>query len=185
MGRTYEIIDGHLKSFIESQPVFFIATAPIAQDGHINISPKGNRDELKVLDRNRIAYADQTGSGIETTAHIYENGRIVLMVCSFTGKPRIVRLHGKAICHERGSSEYSDVSKFFIEKDGFSVRSFIEIIVDRISDSCGYGVPLMDFVGHRPHMDDWSERKGEIGIRDYIQEKNRQSIDGLKGLTAQ
>jgi hypothetical protein len=182
MARIYDTIDDRLATFIEAQPVFFVATAPLEGDGLVNCSPKGNRRELAVIDGNRVAYLEQTGSGIETIAHLEQNGRIVVMLCAFDGPPRIVRLHGQGRYHLVGSSGFGALAGRFPGASGPGVRSIVEVEVHRVADSCGYGVPLMDFQGHRPTMDQWSERKGVDGIVDYQAEKNLVSIDGLPGL---
>ena len=190
MGRTYEKIDDRLAGWMQAQPVFFVATAPLAADGHINCSPKGNRRELVVLDPHRVAYLDQTGSGVETIAHLQENGRIVLMFCAFDGPPRIVRVHGKGRAVRRDDPEFPEVVGRIPPMDetgvetgpGAGARSVIVVEAQRISDSCGYGVPLMDFERHRPTMDEWVERKGADGIRAYWKEKNGTSLDGLPGI---
>jgi hypothetical protein len=167
---------------LEEQPVFFVATAPLATDGSVNCSPKGNRDEFKVLGPDTVAYLDQTGSGVETIAHLGENGRIVLMFCAFSGPPRIIRLHGTGRALLTGSPEFDSLASRFPASGGVGVRSIISVDVRRIADSCGYGVPFMTFEGHRPTMGQWSERKGRGGIRAYWQEKNLASIDALAGL---
>jgi len=182
MGRTYEGIDGRLAEWLISQPVFFVSTAPLDRDGFINCSPKGNRDELAVLGERTVAYLDQTGSGIETIAHLQENGRIVLMFCAFAGPPRIVRLHGRARSVPVDASEFADLAAHFAGGDGVGVRSVIVVDVSRVADSCGYGVPLMSFEQHRSTMDEWSGRKGPEGIRDYWAQQNAASIDDLPGL---
>ncbi|MDA8047278.1 MAG: pyridoxamine 5'-phosphate oxidase family protein [Actinomycetota bacterium] len=182
MGRTYESIDSRLAEWLLSQPIFFVATAPGGSDGHINCSPKGNRDELVVIDDRRVAYLDQTGSGVETIAHLEENGRIVLMFCAFTGPPRIVRLHGRGHRVRPGEKGFDALAARFPGGDGVGVRSVIVVDAERISDSCGFGVPLMAFEEHRSTMDEWSERKGPDGIAAYWQEKNAASIDGLPGV---
>ncbi len=182
MGRTYEGIDDRLAQWLLRQPVFFVATAPLAADGHVNCSPKGNRDELAILSERRVAYLDQTGSGVETIAHVTENGRIVLMFCAFEGPPRIVRLHGRGRSVRPGDTEFEDLAARFPRCDGIGVRSIIVVDTERISDSCGYGVPLMGFDRHRTQMDEWAERKGAGGISDYWSEKNAVSVDGLPGL---
>ncbi len=182
MGRAYEAIDGRLAEWLRSQPVFFVSTAPLDSDGLINCSPKGNRDEFAVLDERTVAYLDQTGSGIETIAHLQENGRIVLMFCAFDGPPRIVRLHGRARSVPVDASEFADLAAHFAGGDGVGVRSVIVVDVGRVADSCGYGVPLMSFVQHRPTMDEWSSRKGPEGIREYWAQQNAASIDDLPGL---
>lgn len=181
MGRIYETIDDRLAAWITGQPVFFVATAPLDGAGHVNCSPKGNRDELAVLDGRTVAYVDQTGSGVETIAHLRENGRIVLMFCSFEGPPRIVRLHGRGRPIFVDDPEFDDLNGRF-GPPGVGLRSLITVDVERISDSCGYGVPLMILDRGRSTMDEWADRKGEDGIRQYWTEKNSHSIDGLPGL---
>ena len=182
MGRTYDTIDDRLAAWLQQQPVFFVATAPLAGEGHINCSPKGNRQELVVLDGRRLAYLEQTGSGIETVAHLQENGRIVVMFCAFDGPPRIVRIHGRGRALLAGTDAFEELAPRFPGAGGPGVRSVVVVEADRISDSCGYGVPLMPFTGHRPTMDEWSERKGPDGIARYWTDKNTQSVDGLPGL---
>jgi hypothetical protein len=184
MGKTYEAIDQSLAEWLLSQPVFFVSTAPLDGQGSVNCSPKGNRDEFAVLEGRRVAYLDQTGSGIETIAHLKENGRIVVMFCAFAGPPRIVRLHGTGRVVPKDDPEFAELSLRFPAGAGVGVRSVIVVEVNRISDSCGYGVPLMKFESHRPTMDQWSTRKGPDGIRDYWMEKNAVSIDGIEGLKA-
>ena len=182
MGRTYDSIDDRLAAWLQEQPVFFVATAPLAADGHINCSPKGNRQELAVVDGRRVMYLEQTGSGIETLAHLQENGRIVLMFCAFAGPPRIVRLHGRGRAVPVTSPEFEQVSRPFPGASGPGVRSIVVVDVERVSDSCGYGVPLMGFEAHRSTMDEWSDRKGRAGIATYWTEKNAVSLDGLPGM---
>jgi Pyridoxamine 5'-phosphate oxidase len=182
MGRIYERIDDRLADFIEAQPMFFVASAPLEGDGLVNCSPKGNRHELAVVDPCRVAYLEQTGSGIETVAHLEQNGRIVVMLCAFDGPPRIVRLHGRGRVHLLGSEGFAALAGRFPGADGPGVRSIIDVAVTRVADSCGYGVPLMDFRAHRSTMDQWSQRKGRDGVADYQAEKNLVSIDGLPGL---
>jgi Pyridoxamine 5'-phosphate oxidase len=177
----FEEIDDRIAEFVLSQPVFFVATAPSA-GGHVNCSPKGNRGEFAILGPHGVAYLDQTGSGSETIAHLRENGRIVIMFCSFTGPPRIVRFHGQGDCLPINDPRAEKLTGYFPGADGAGVRSIITVEVERISDSCGYGVPLMDFQKHRPTMDQWSDRKGRSGVREYWAEKNQSSIDGLPAL---
>lgn len=181
MGRVYDEIDERLARFVESQPVFFVATAPLDPHGHVNCSPKGNRGELAVLGPRRVAYLDQTGSGVETIAHLRENGRIVVMLCAFEGPPRIVRLHGHAEAVLVDDERFATLAGRF-PKVGVGARSVVVVDVERVADSCGYGVPLMSFVAHRPTMDDWAERKGPEGIRSYWAEENASSLDELAGI---
>ncbi|HZT65950.1 MAG TPA: pyridoxamine 5'-phosphate oxidase family protein [Acidimicrobiales bacterium] len=180
MGRLYDSVDGRLAEFITRQPVFFVATAPAGAEGHVNCSPKGNRDELVVLDDHTVAYLDLTGSGIETVAHLRDNGRIVLMFCSFEGPPRIVRLHGQGRVVTTDEPDFAELASHFPAR--MASRSVVVVSVTRVSDSCGYGVPLMSFQGHRSQMDEWAARKGPDGIVAYWEEKNLLSVDGLPGL---
>lgn len=184
MGRTYDEISDRLAEFIDHQPVFFVATAPLAAVGHVNCSPKSNNGEMAVLDAHTVAYLDRTGSGTETIAHLTEegNGRIVVMFCAFDGPPRIVRLHGHGTVAFRESDEFAALEERFRLESVFASRSVISVHVERISDSCGYGVPLMDFKEHRRVADEWHARKGEEGVREYWAEKNATSLDGLAGV---
>jgi Pyridoxamine 5'-phosphate oxidase len=184
MGRTYEVIDHGLAEWLEAQPVFFVSTAPLSANGLVNCSPKGNRDEFVVVDERTVAYLDQTGSGIETIAHLRENGRIVVMFCAFVGAPRIVRLHGRGRAVLTDDPSFPDLAGRFPGRTGVGVRSIVVVEVSRIADSCGYGVPFMSIEGHRPTMDQWSNRKGPEGIRKYRAEKNAKSIDQLDGITS-
>lgn len=185
MGRTYDAIDESMAAWLEAQPVFFVSTAPLSAEGLVNCSPKGNRDEFAVMGERTVAYIDQTGSGVETIAHLKENGRIVVMFCAFAGPPRIVRLHGTGRTVLTSDPQFGDLAGRFPGAKGVGVRSLIVVDVNRIADSCGYGVPLMSFDGHRPTMDQWSSRKGPEGIANYWREKNATSIDDLGGLPAQ
>lgn len=184
MGRTYDLIDDRMSDWLVRQPVFFVATAPLTADGHVNCSPKRNRDEFVVLGERQVAYLDQTGSGVETIAHLAENGRIVIMFCAFDGPPRIVRLHGRGRAVRPGEAAFADLADRFPGARRTGVRAIIVVELERISDSCGYGVPLMPFDAHRPTMDDWAERKGPDGIVQYWAEKNSASLDGLPGVSA-
>jgi Pyridoxamine 5'-phosphate oxidase len=179
MGNTYARIDERLKRYVESQPVFFVATAPI-DGGHVNCSPKGNQGTFKVLDDRRIAYLDLTGSGVETIAHVRQNRRIVVMFCSFAGPPRIVRFHGDADVVSEADTRFADLKGQFRADPG--ARAVIVVAVERISDSCGYGVPIMEFKRHRDNLDHWVTKKGgSDGLAAYRAEANATSIDGLPG----
>jgi hypothetical protein len=179
MGKTYPTIDARLEQFIAEQRVFFVATAPLAATGHVNLSPKG-LDTFRVLAPRQVAYLDLTGSGVETIAHLRENGRIVLMFCAFSGSPRIVRLHGRGNVVEPHDAGFAAVRARFPQHAG--VRSVIAIDVERISDSCGYAVPLYDFVAERDTLAQWTRRKTAEQLDAYRVEHNAQSIDGLAGL---
>jgi hypothetical protein len=179
MGKTYDHIDAALEKFISAQRVFFVATAPLDPNGHVNVSPKG-LDSLWVLDAHTIAYVDYVGSGAETIAHLRENGRIVVMLCAFQGAPRIVRLHGRGEVLEPNDPDFRALRSRFPAEP--AARAVIRIRVTRIADSCGYGVPLYAFERQRSQLADWASRKGEQGLVDYQETKNRTSIDGLPAL---
>jgi predicted pyridoxine 5'-phosphate oxidase superfamily flavin-nucleotide-binding protein len=178
MGNVYDLIDDKLRSFIDAQRVFFVATAP-SSGGHVNLSPKG-LETLKVIDERTIAYLDFVGSGAETIAHLRDNGRIVIMMCAFEGPPKIVRLHGRGEAIEPEDADYTTLNARFAA--GMAGRSIIRVRVERVSDSCGYGVPLYRFQGERDQLGAWAERKGEEGLLDYQRKNNRKSIDGLPAL---
>lgn len=179
MGKLYDAIDDRLAAFLGEQKVFFVATAPLAADGHLNLSPKG-LDTFRILDPRTVAYLDFTGSGIETVAHVRENGRIAFMFCAFEGPPKIVRLHGTAEVIERDDGEFERLAALFPPRLG--VRSVVRARLDRISDSCGFGVPLYRYEGDRTQLDALASHMGEEAIARYRAENNARSIDGLPGL---
>ncbi len=180
MARVLDAITDELAAFIAAQRVFFVATAP-TDGGHVNVSPKG-LDTFAVLDPNTVAYLDLTGSGVETVAHLRENGRITIMFCAFDGKPNIVRLYGRGEVLPIGEAEADDLLPRFGEYPG--ARSVIRVQVDRVSTSCGYGVPLLEYEGERDELMKFAERRGPDGLVEYRAEKNAASIDGLSGLDA-
>jgi len=180
MARTYDDITPELADFIGGQHVFFVATAPSGDGGHVNVSPKG-LDTFTVLDGRTVAWLDLTGSGIETLAHLRDNGRITIMFCAFEGPPRIVRLHGRG---RTLSIEQAEADGLLCRFPGFpGRRSVVVVDVERVSTSCGYAVPLMTYEGDRPTLLEWAERRGPDGIADYHREHNAHSLDGLPGLT--
>ena len=179
MGKVYEAIDGRLRDFLLAQRMFFVATAPSGADGHVNLSPKGLTGSFAVLDDHRAAYLDYTGSGAETIAHLRDNGRIVLMFCAFDGPPRIVRLHGRGEPVFPGDPRFDGLLGAFPAQPAPGLRSIILVDVARISDSCGYAVPLMEYAGDRDLLGQWSARKSEAGLDRYRADKNARSLDGL------
>ncbi len=181
MGKQFDGVDSALAEWIRAQHVFFVASAPLARDGHVNLSPKG-LDSLAILAPRELAYLDFVGSGAETIAHARENGRITLMMCAFEGPPRIVRLQGHATAVEPGDAEFTGLAAKFPPRDG--VRAVIRIALTRISDSCGYGVPLLRYQGDRKQLDAWVDRKGADGLRKYQLDNNCVSLDGLPALAA-
>ncbi len=179
MGKTYEVIDERLAEFIERQHMFFVGTAPSGGDGHVNISPKGY-DTFALLGPSTVAYLDLTGSGIETVSHLRDNGRIVIMFCAFEGPPKIVRLHGRGQVLELGEPEFDELVDRFPSHVG--ARGIVRVEVTRVSDSCGYSVPLLRYEADRDVLEKWTRKRGEDGVRSYRAEANRHSIDGLPGL---
>ena len=180
MADVLDGIDDKLASWLDQQPMFFVGTAPLAADQHVNLSPKGLAGTFAVLGERQVAYLDLTGSGAETIAHLRENGRIVLMFCAFDGRPRIIRLHGRGRVVLQGDDEFNDLIGRF--SDHLGVRSIIVIDVDRVADSCGYGVPTMSYVADREVLDLSHAKKGPEGLADYRAQMNAASIDGLPAL---
>lgn len=179
MGKVFDEIDESLAAWIGEQRLFFVATAPLSADGHVNVSPRG-LDVLSIVDAHTVAWLDLTGSGAETIAHLNENGRICLMFCAFDGRPRIVRVHGRGRVVLPGDELFARVER---EHPGHvGARAVIVVDVARIADSCGWGVPLMEFVADRDIMRPWAEKKGEDGLVAYRAEKNARSLDGLPAL---
>jgi hypothetical protein len=179
MGKRFDSIDENLRSWIEAQPMWFVATAPLSGDGHVNVSPRGH-DSFSVLDEHRVAWVDYTGSGVETIAHLRENGRVCVMFNSFDGRPRIVRLHGRGSVALPGDPAFDEVVARHPQHP--STRAVIIVDVTRISDSCGWGVPVMEMTGERDLLRLQAEKKGVAGMAEYRVEKNTRSIDGLPGL---
>lgn len=176
MAKVHENITPELAEFIAAQPVFFVASAPLSAEGHVNVSPKG-LDCLRVLGPDRVAYLDLTGSGNETAAHLTENGRLTLMFCAFAGRPQILRLYGRGTVALPGSAPWDELRPRFPDHPG--ARHLIVVDVERVQTSCGFAVPLMEFAGHRDTLLQWAEKKGEDALTEYRREKNAASIDGL------
>ena len=186
MGKVFEDgIDERMTAWITRQRMFFVATAP-SDGGHVNVSPKGPIETLRILGPDRVAYLDRIGSGAETAAHLRDDGRITIMLCAFEGPPRIVRLHG------RGTFVAADDPAFDerLAETGLASldlpeanRAIVDVAVDRVSDSCGYGVPLMAYEGQREQTERWVSTKlrkeGPDAMRRYVEERNATSIDGL------
>ena len=191
MGKVFDGIDDKLAAWIGRQQMFFVATAP-ERGGHVNLSPKGPIESLRVLDPHTIAYLDLIGSGVETVAHLRQNGRICVMLCAFQGPPRILRLHGRGQVLTPDSPEFAELAAGFdvaaVPGAEHASRSLIRIAVERVADSCGFDVPLMEPVGGRPQRMAWVEHKlaegGDPALAAYVATWNAESIDGLPGLTA-
>ena len=181
MGKVFEEIDDSLRQFIERQKMFFVATAPLAGDGLINVSPKGY-DAFRILDSKTVAYLDLSGSGIETLAHLKENGRMVIMFCAFEGAPNIVRIHGRGIAIEKGDPEWDELLPLFPQMPG--ARSIIKLEADRISDSCGFAVPKYEFVEDRDTLKRYWDKVDPETMAKKQMAANSKSLDGLPGLKA-
>jgi Pyridoxamine 5'-phosphate oxidase len=179
MGKQYEAIDEKLQDFIGRQHVFFVATAPTSLEGHLNISPKG-LNTFRILSPSSVAYLDLTGSGIETVAHVRENGRLTIMFCGFDDRPLIVRLHGRARVVQPADAEWDDLIAKFTEYPG--ARCIVVLDLERIADSCGWAVPVLEYRGERSQLIDYAINKGPEGLESYRALKNATSIDGLAGL---
>jgi hypothetical protein len=200
MGKVYPELDERLRKFIVSQPVFFVATAPSlpsrdasaqgqaadADGGHVNVSPKGYRDTFAVLGPRTVAYVDLTGSGAETIAHLRQNGKITIMFCSFGSAPKVLRLYGTGRIVLPADEEFGELAAHF-PIDGLgsyaaSRRAIIVVTLDRIADSCGYAVPVMQLTEERDLLNQWSSRKTADDLDAYRAEKNAASIDDLPAL---
>lgn len=180
MGKIFDAIDESLAEWLVEQPLFFVATAATATDQTVNCSPKGTRGTFAVLDGHTVAYLDLTGSGVETIAHLQDNGRIVLMFCAFDGRPRVVRLHGRGRIVMPQDAEFARLLPRFSDHPG--VRSIIVVDAARIAETCGYAVPRMTYESDRDVLDLTNGKVGEDGLVDYRARKNATSIDGLPGL---
>lgn len=179
MGKQFEEITPEIRSWLSAQHMFFVATAPTATTGLVNCSPKG-MDTFRVLGPREVGYLDLTGSGIETAAHLRENGRIVFMFCAFDGPPKIVRFHGRGDYCTPGSAGFEEVAEAFRILPG--TRGIVRCRVQRISDSCGFSVPRYDFKEDRDTLVRWAESRGDEGLKEYRTNRNAASIDGLPGL---
>jgi len=183
MGRAFDEITKPMQDFIVQQHMFFVATAPLADVGRVNLSPKGY-DSFRLLDNRRVAYVDLTGSGAETIAHLRENGRITFMFCAFDGKPNIVRLYGRGRVVRSDDAEWMGLLALFVGSDVVegAVRSIVVADIDRTSTSCGYSVPFMDFSDERRRLLEWADGKSADDLDAYWADKNAESIDGLPAL---
>jgi hypothetical protein len=182
MGKFSDTILDHHNDFINAQKMFFVSTAPLSADGHINLSPKG-MDTFRVLLPSRVAYMDIVGSGNETSAHILENGRITIMFCAFDGPPNILRLYGKGFTVLPGDDQWQELSQLFSLQ--LATRQIIVADIHKVQTSCGFAVPLYEYKGERDHAQKWAEKKGVEGLKQYKAEKNLVSIDGLPTALAQ
>ena len=179
MGKVYEALDEQLTAFIHRQKLFFVATAPLAPDGHVNLSPKGY-DSLAILDARTVAYVDLGGSGVETQAHVQENGRITLMFCAFEGPANILRLYGRGEAFAFDHPRFAELMRHF--PDFTRARAVILVHIDLVADSCGWGVPFFDYRGERDQLRRWIDNADDESWVERRYASNAQSIDGLPGL---
>lgn len=177
MAKVVDSITEELQAFIAAQHLFFVGSAPLDPTGHVNLSPKG-LESFRILSPHRVAYLDLTGSGNETSAHIQENGRITFMFCAFDGSPSILRLYGRGYTILPDSPDWNSLYPLFKQIPG--TRQIIVADIERVQTSCGFAVPLYEYQGQRETLVNWAIKKGEQGIKDYHQQKNLVSIDGLK-----
>lgn len=188
MGRIFERLDDTLMAWIGKQPMFFVATAPNDPDGHVNLSPKGDMDTFRVLGPTTFAYLDLMGSGVETIAHLRENGRIVVMFCAFDGAPKVLRLHGRGRVVQARDPGFAELVAAFAPSEALLgiLRSVILVEITRIADSCGFVVPKMALVEEREQLVRWGRHQaaqhGDGWQEKYVFANNRKSIDGLTGL---
>lgn len=179
MGKVYDSITEDLARWLGAQPMFFVATATSDPDTRVNVSPRG-LDTFRVLGPDRVAWLDLTGSGVETIAHLGIDGRITLMFCAFDEPPQIIRLHGHGRVYDPGDADFGELRPNFPDlPDG---RAIIDVAVERIASSCGYGVPRMELLGPREQLLDSARRKGPEKLAEYRARRNAQSIDGFPGL---
>ncbi|CAN5351684.1 pyridoxamine 5'-phosphate oxidase family protein [soil metagenome] len=177
MATQFAAIEPKHRQFVERQHVFFVASA--APGARVNVSPNG-LDALRVLDASRVVYFDRTGSGNETAAHMLADGRLTVMFCAFEGPPLILRLYGRGQVIRRGSEPYRHLlATAYAGIEPVGARQMVELTVDLVQTSCGYGVPTYDYLGERPSLDNWAAAKGAAGLEAYRHEKNERSIDGL------
>lgn len=179
MGTTHDELGDEHRDWIAEQRVFFVATAPLSATGHVNLSPKGY-DTFRVIDAHTVAYLDLTGSGVETIAHLRDNGRITLMFCGFEGRPRILRIYGRGFAIRPDDDGFAALMDRFDPIPG--LRSIIRLEIEFVQSSCGYSVPLMTYDGERETLKSWAEAKGEDRLETYWADRNATSLDGLVGL---
>ncbi len=176
MAKLFDCITEELQDFIAAQHIFFVGSAPLSPTGHVNLSPKG-LGCFRILSPNRVSYLDLTGSGNETSAHLQENGRITFMFCAFEEPASILRLYGQGKTILPSSPDWNSLYSLFVPMPG--TRQIIVADIEKIQTSCGFGVPLYEYQGQRQTLVNWASKKGEEGVREYQQQKNLVSIDGL------
>ncbi len=179
MAKSYDLLNNQHIEFIRKQKLFFVATAPLSPEGSVNLSPKGY-DSIALLDNHTVVWIDLGGSGIETLAHLRENRRITLMFCAFEGAANILRIYGRGEAISFDDAEFPELMKLFPAFD--RARAIIRIKVDRVSDSCGWGVPFFEFKEEREQLQRWVDNKPYDEWKEHRYKSNEKSVDGLPGL---
>lgn len=174
MGQQFNALSEKHMEFIAEQKIFFVGTA--CAESRVNVSPKG-MDSFRVIDTNRVAWLNLTGSSNETSAHVQQDPRMTIMFCAFDGPPLILRLYGNAKVVHRTDDEWGELSSLFPPIPG--ARQIFDVTIDLVQSSCGMAVPYFSYVGDRELLREWATKKGEDGLRRYREEKNQTSIDGL------
>jgi hypothetical protein len=176
MGKLFPTLLPEHEAFIRKQRIFFVGSAPLSAEGHVNMSPKGH-DVLRIFSPSEVAYLDLTGSGNETSAHLKENGRITFMFIAMEGSPIILRLYGVGRVVLPGTSEWDKIVKHFEILPG--TRQIVYVKINSVKTSCGYSVPFFSYSGERDTLQQWAIKKGEQGLVEYRHEKNSVSMDGI------
>lgn len=177
MGKQFASMTPAHRNFIARQHIFFAASATATS--RVNVSPRPT-DALRVLDERTVAFLDLTGSGSETAAHLRADGRITLMFCALDEPPNILRLYGRGISLPRSGGDYAALlASAYGNQEPLGARQIVRVDIDLVQTSCGYGVPLFEYVGERDTLRRWAEQKGETGLQEYWRQKNARSIDGL------
>lgn len=179
MAKSYDLLNDQHIEFIRKQKLFFVATAPLSPEGSVNLSPKGY-DGIAILDSHTIAWVDLGGSSIETLAHLRENSRVTLMFCAFEGAANILRIYGRGEAISFDDAEFPELMKLFPAFD--RARSIIRIRIDRVSDSCGWGVPLFEFKEECEQLQRWLNNEPYDELKEHRYKSNEKSVDGLLGL---
>jgi hypothetical protein len=182
MATVHQGIDDRLREFVLAQPMYFVASAPAGPDGHVNVSPKGMVGTFAVLGPLRVAYADFTGSGAETAAHLRDNGRLTVMFCAFAGQPKIVRLYGQGRYLRPGDDDFAALRPHFDLHTEHGLRGIVDVALSRVSDSCGFAVPNLAYAGERGLLDEWAAHRSAEELDEYRCSRNATSIDGLPAL---
>lgn len=175
MGKLFsEMLPEH-ESFIKRQHIFFVGSAPLDANEHVNISPKGY-DTLRVLSSTEVAYLDLTGSGNETSTHLDENGRITFMFVAFDGAPVILRLYGTGRVFLPNSPEWDSLIQRFEMIPG--ARQIVYAKIHAVKTSCGMSIPFFSFDGKRDALQEWALKMGDERLDEYHLRKNTVNMDG-------